>query len=81
MDSSLLTPLQQAILVGFFAGGAALFGFFLTGGTALAEFYLRHRESVDLDLGGRPVTVAPAAPVIAQTSCTGAGAWRRDAEP
>jgi len=44
----LLTPLQRAFIQAF----AELFDqqhFFLTGGTALTEFYLAHRVSFDLD--------------------------------
>lgn len=46
---SILTSLQKKFLTAFFAsplGGE----FFLSGGTALAAFYLRHRRSQDLDL-------------------------------
>jgi predicted nucleotidyltransferase component of viral defense system len=46
---SLLTPLQQAFLAEFFKQPVGQ-EFFLTGGTALAEFYLRHRYSADIDL-------------------------------
>lgn len=46
---SILSPLQQDFLRLFFAGSAGQ-AFFLTGGTALAEFYLRHRYSEDIDL-------------------------------
>lgn len=45
----ILSPLHQQILRLFFAGGAGQ-AFFLTGGTALAEFYLHHRYSEDIDL-------------------------------
>jgi hypothetical protein len=44
---NLLTSLQRDFLVGFFRQTQA---FFLTGGTALAAFYLFHRRSEDLDL-------------------------------
>jgi hypothetical protein len=44
----LLTPLQRAFLSAF-AGLPDQSAFFLTGGTALAEFYLGHRFSYDLD--------------------------------
>lgn len=44
-----LTPLQAAFLTRFFATDSGQL-FFLTGGTALAAFYLHHRLSVDLDL-------------------------------
>lgn len=43
----IITPLQGEVLAGFFRRTQ---GFFLTGGTALAEFYLGHRDSQDLDL-------------------------------
>jgi hypothetical protein len=45
----LLTPLQRAFLA-FFARLPDQDQFFLTGGTALAEYYLGHRLSFDLDL-------------------------------
>ena len=44
-----LTPLQAEFLDVFFQQPVA-HDFFLTGGTALAEFYLQHRYSQDLDL-------------------------------
>lgn len=49
MDSSpsRLTPLQLAVLEGFFRHEKR---FFLTGGAALAGFYLHHRSTLDLDL-------------------------------
>jgi hypothetical protein len=46
---SILTPLQRDFLRAFFARPVSQ-AFFLTGGTAIAEFYLRHRYSEDLDL-------------------------------
>lgn len=42
-----LTPLQREFLAAFFERER---GFFLTGGAALAGFYLHHRETTDLDL-------------------------------
>ncbi len=47
MDSCKLTALQRAILKAFFRSER---GFFLTGGAALAGFYLGHRSTDDLDL-------------------------------
>lgn len=47
---NVLTSLQRVVLEGLFNGGIARRGFFLTGGTALAEYYLGHRYSDDLDL-------------------------------
>jgi uncharacterized protein (DUF2164 family) len=44
-----LTPLQADFLVRFFAADIGQH-FFLTGGMALAAFYLHHRLSVDVDL-------------------------------
>lgn len=44
-----LTPLQASFLARFFAADVGQM-FFLTGGTALAAYYLHHRLSVDLDL-------------------------------
>lgn len=45
--ASKLTPLQRDALHGFFARER---GYFLTGGAALAGFYLGHRSTDDLDL-------------------------------
>lgn len=45
-----LSPLQRELLVAFFAREQR---FVLTGGAALAGFYLGHRESQDLDLFAR----------------------------
>jgi len=50
MDSKVLTPLQESVLVALFENGLGDRGYYLTGGTALAEFYLQHRYSEDLDL-------------------------------
>lgn len=47
MESSKLTVLQRDFLTAFFARESR---FFLTGGAALAGFYLHHRETHDLDL-------------------------------
>ncbi len=49
MASQWLTPLQADFLAHFFASDTGQ-RFFLTGGTAVAAFYLHHRVSVDLDL-------------------------------
>jgi len=49
MTNEVLTPLQAAFLERFFASQVGQ-RFFLTGGTALAAFYLHHRRSEDLDL-------------------------------
>ncbi|WP_437683056.1 nucleotidyl transferase AbiEii/AbiGii toxin family protein [Sorangium sp. So ce131] len=47
MSTGQLSPLQAEILAGFFRREQR---FFLTGGAALAGFYLRHRRTADLDL-------------------------------
>ncbi len=47
--NDILTPLQAKVLELFFATEVGR-QFFLTGGTALAAFYLHHRFSEDLDL-------------------------------
>lgn len=49
MPDSILTPLQHRVLSLLFQNGLAGRGFYLTGGTALSEFYLHHRCSDDLD--------------------------------
>jgi hypothetical protein len=51
MDSSRLSPLQRDLLDAFFAQTDR---FFLTGGAALAAFYLGHRQTKDLDLFATP---------------------------
>ena len=47
LDRGRLSPLQHDRLTAFFAREDR---FFLSGGAALAGFYLRHRETHDLDL-------------------------------
>jgi len=49
-EAKILTPLQRDVLVAFFEGYPESQAFFLTGGSALAEFYLQHRYSDDLDI-------------------------------
>lgn len=54
-----LTRLQADVLESLFRKGIGDLGFFLTGGTALSEFYLQHRYSDDLDFftrGSFPIT-------------------------
>ncbi len=48
MDS-ILTPTQHAFLDAFFSSTHLPSRFYLSGGTALSAFYLRHRRSDDLD--------------------------------
>ncbi len=50
MSDSILSPFQASALQLLFDDGIGERGFYLSGGTALAEFYLHHRESDDLDL-------------------------------
>lgn len=51
--SRALTPLQAEVLRLLFDQEAGELGYFLTGGTALSEYYLQHRTSDDLDLFNR----------------------------
>jgi len=60
VTDSVLTPLQNEVLEGLFAARIEDHGYFLTGGTALAEFYFKHRYSVDLDLFTRKGRLDPA---------------------
>jgi predicted nucleotidyltransferase component of viral defense system len=53
MERKVLTPFQKEVLIGLFNKGLGERGFYLTGGTALAEFYLHHRYSDDLDFHTR----------------------------
>lgn len=46
---SILTQKQETLLKAFSASRFIIDNFYLTGGTALAEFYLGHRYSEDLD--------------------------------
>ncbi|MCI0416486.1 nucleotidyl transferase AbiEii/AbiGii toxin family protein [bacterium] len=50
MEFKILTPLQGKVLQTLFNNDLGNQGFYLTGGTALSEFYLQHRKSEDLDL-------------------------------
>ncbi|MEW6668086.1 MAG: nucleotidyl transferase AbiEii/AbiGii toxin family protein [Thermodesulfobacteriota bacterium] len=45
-----LSEMQAHALTALFKGGIGDLGYYLTGGTALAEFYLQHRRSDDLDI-------------------------------
>jgi len=49
MMYKILTPFQQMTLDLLFEHGLGERGYYLTGGTALSEFYLQHRYSDDLD--------------------------------
>lgn len=50
MEFKVLTDLQAIVLNLLFEEGIGDLGYYLTGGTALSEFYLQHRYSDDLDL-------------------------------
>jgi predicted nucleotidyltransferase component of viral defense system len=50
MVKTILTPTQKNLLEEFFLDKNIANLFYLTGGTALAEYYLKHRYSEDLDL-------------------------------
>jgi len=50
MRFKVLTPFHADCLTALFEEGIGGLGFYLTGGTALSEFYLQHRYSDDLDL-------------------------------
>ncbi len=49
MGQSILTPDQQTLLAAVLATPGITNTFYLTGGTALAEFYFQHRISEDFD--------------------------------
>lgn len=51
MEQEILTPAQKKV-IGLVAGEVKLTEFYLTGGTALAAYYLGHRYSDDLDFFG-----------------------------
>lgn len=70
----ILTATQAAFLEAFFAGvGAAPDAFYLSGGTGLAEYYLRHRQSDDLDFFTRDAASLPEAELRMQTSARAVG--------
>lgn len=50
MGQTILTPKQSEFLELAQSEGQIVKHFYLTGGTALAEFYLHHRLSEDIDL-------------------------------
>lgn len=67
----IVTPLQSAVLAAFFSRTQ---GFFLSGGTALAEFYLGHRDSQDLALFTTDDEAFSRAPVWLAAAARDAGA-------
>ena len=48
--ANILTDIQRGLLEAFFTSGPVTAHFYLSGGTALAGFYLHHRLSDDIDL-------------------------------
>ena len=48
MEQTILKPWQKKVIT-LVDGEQKMAGFYLTGGTALAAYYLRHRLSDDLD--------------------------------
>lgn len=63
----ILTPLQEEVLQHFFAVPDLLRHFYLTGGTALAAFYLHHRYSDDLDFFTHSVEIDSIDTVVEDT--------------
>jgi Nucleotidyl transferase AbiEii toxin, Type IV TA system len=49
VDTDILSPLQKSVLIALFGDPWFRQHFYLTGGTALSAFYLKHRYSDDLD--------------------------------
>lgn len=66
-----LTPLQRSLLEAFFRVEGR---FFLTGGAALAGFYLQHRPTLDLDLFTLDPEAFEAGRRALEASATGLGA-------
>lgn len=50
MKPKVMTPFQLMVLESLFESGLGKRNYYFTGGTALAEFYLQHRYSEDLDI-------------------------------
>ncbi len=59
--ASILSDAQRSFLETFFSSGSISSHFYLSGGTALAAFYLEHRYSDDLDLFTRDASKLPEA--------------------
>ena len=72
MSNQWLTPLQTTFLNRFFATDIGQH-FFLTGGTALAAFYLHHRLSIDVDLFTLDDLVLPEVDVLIPQLAAGLG--------
>jgi predicted nucleotidyltransferase component of viral defense system len=50
VEAKVMTPFQVMVLTILFESGLCNRDYYFTGGTALAEFYLQHRYSDDLDI-------------------------------
>lgn len=75
MPTSLLTPTQARFLEAFYRNSrsGASERFYLSGGTALAAYYLQHRYSDDLDFFTRdrePLRITDAPIAAAATACS-----------
>lgn len=71
VSSSQLTSLQQDVLRRFFAHEGS---FFLTGGAALAAYYLKHRTTDDLDLFCLEASAFERGPFVLRQVATETGA-------
>lgn len=60
VDKTILTPFQQQLLNLLASDNYISHRFYLTGGTALSEFYLKHRFSEDFDLFSEKEVYLPA---------------------
>ncbi len=67
-NPEILTPLQKDFLKEIFADPWFRRYFYLTGGTALAAFYLHHRFSEDLDFFSHDVTLDSVPALMNQTA-------------
>lgn len=77
--TSVLTPTQERFLSGFFRDGEP--PYYLTGGTALAAYYLRHRYSDDLDFFTRDAAHLRLGDVLVERGATAAGLTIDDYPP
>ncbi|MBI2345372.1 MAG: nucleotidyl transferase AbiEii/AbiGii toxin family protein [Deltaproteobacteria bacterium] len=68
-NPEILTPLQQLFMRGLFADAWFRQHFYLTGGTAVAAFYLFHRYSEGLDFFSHGVELTPI-PALIETVST-----------
>ncbi|HLD25790.1 MAG TPA: nucleotidyl transferase AbiEii/AbiGii toxin family protein [Candidatus Andersenbacteria bacterium] len=78
MIAPLVTDQQRAFLHKLGATGGLANQFYLTGGTALAGFYLRHRHSEDLDFFSEQEIDVPAVTTFLHTIQTDLGVTKID---